>query len=56
MKNKIYNPTLETDIITKEPQFPGKPKVIKTITNLPNKGTLSLNTNYINRGKLRYDL
>ena len=46
-KNKIYKPTLETDIITKKPQFPGKPKVIKTVTNLPNKGSLSLNTNIL---------
>ena len=49
-KNKIYKPTLETDIITKKPQFPGKPKVIKTVTNLPNKGLLSLNTNILIEG------
>ena len=46
-KNKIHKPILETDIVTKKSQLPNKSEIIKTITNLPNKGSLSLDTNIL---------
>ena len=46
-KNKIYKPSLEDDIIAKSSELADKPKIIDTIMNLPNNGSLSLDTNIL---------
>ncbi len=46
-QNKIYKPSPEDDIMAKSPELVGKPKIIDTIMNLPNNGSLSLDTNIL---------
>ena len=46
-KNNIYKPSLENDIVVENPELAGKPTIIDTITNLPNNGSLTLDTNIL---------